>query len=205
MSSVPLPTRIILLPSLRSMPHGTKVRFLGCVSTYQTSSGRLLLQHPPSKMTARVDIAHVDVRAADLAAGAWVNVIGYVQEDVQEDVQPKGSYDVGDGAGERDERALAGEGGEGEDGRKGAKRRLMARESGEAAREEGNGESEVAHVQALMLWSAGAIDLKQYEEGIKGRMKVDQVVARMREKNAAAAAEVQRLPWNFSVQQRAHR
>jgi len=87
MSNGPLASTLVFLSSLPSLPTGSKVRFLGCVTHYALASGTLTLQHaypPPSAGNA---IAMVDVtllleglRREDMEVGAWVNVIGYVEE-----------------------------------------------------------------------------------------------------------------------------
>ncbi len=96
MSNGPLPTNITFLAHLPTYPQGTKVRFLGCVTKYDLSTGVLKLQHAyPSAYDANV-IAVVDVnlllenlRREDIAVGAWVNIIGYVEEMINQREQAK--------------------------------------------------------------------------------------------------------------------
>lgn len=87
MSNGPLPSTLTFLSSLPNVSMGSKVRFLGCVTHYALSPGTLTLQHAyPS--TSKVNVAAlVDVtlllerlRREDMEVGAWVNVIGYVEE-----------------------------------------------------------------------------------------------------------------------------
>ena len=84
----PLPTHLTFLTSLPSHPAGTKVRFLGCVVAYNVHRGLLDLAHAypaaasSSNVLAMVDITVIveTMSRKDLEVGAWVNVIGYVQE-----------------------------------------------------------------------------------------------------------------------------
>ncbi|POS77311.1 hypothetical protein DHEL01_v204291 [Diaporthe helianthi] len=123
MSSTPLPSKLTLLSSLPSQDVGTKVRFLGCVTSYATVSAQLTLQHRFPKSTETQ--ALVDVRlllekltAQQTSVGEWVNVIGYINS------PPPVSM------------ALSSK----------RKRGLP-----------------IVHVQALMLWSAGSLDIGRYE------------------------------------------
>ena len=66
---------------------GTKVRFLGCVTKYDLSTGVLELQHAYSSAFDTTVIALVDVnllletlKREDTVVGAWVNIVGYVGE-----------------------------------------------------------------------------------------------------------------------------
>ncbi|KAI4272566.1 MAG: hypothetical protein LQ337_005217 [Flavoplaca oasis] len=84
MSNGPLPTRLILLSDLPSCAHGEKVRFLGCVTRYNASTGTLYLEHayPASTcVTAAVDVSLLleTLKCTDTQVGEWVNVMGYVQ------------------------------------------------------------------------------------------------------------------------------
>ena len=86
-SNGPLPAQLTLLSSLPSYASGSKVRFLGCVNSYNSQKGILELTHAyPSSIDGPIIRAIVDVnviletmRRDDLEAGAWVNVLGYVQ------------------------------------------------------------------------------------------------------------------------------
>ena len=86
MSNGPLPTNITFLAHLPTHSQGTKVRFLGCVTKYDVSTGVLELQHAyPSAYDITV-IALVDVnlllenlKREDIVVGAWVNIVGYVE------------------------------------------------------------------------------------------------------------------------------
>lgn len=105
MSNGPLPTTITFLAHLPSHPQGTKVRFLGCVTKYDISTGVLELQHAcPSRYDISV-IAVVDVnillenlKREDIAVGAWVNIVGYVKEVINKSEIAKGlNEDTGQG------------------------------------------------------------------------------------------------------------
>lgn len=82
--SSPLPSRLIFLSDLPSSNPGEKVRFLGCVEEYITSSATLVLKHqypssaPPIFAHANIDHVREGVKNTELNVGAWVNVTGYV-------------------------------------------------------------------------------------------------------------------------------
>ncbi|KAI4122330.1 MAG: hypothetical protein LQ347_006539 [Umbilicaria vellea] len=138
MSSAPLPTRLIFLSELKQQPPGAKVRFLGCVTKYSTTSGCVTLQHVFPESLAPPVIAVVDVnlllstlKSTDTQVGEWVNVIGYL-ESSNEDCD--------------------------------ARRQQL---HGESAQQQGGNEAarrtRVYRVQAVMLWSAGAVRIADYE------------------------------------------
>ena len=87
MSNGPLPTTIIFLTHLPTHPQGTKVRFLGCVTKYDLSTGVLELQHAYPTTFDTTVVALVDVnlllenlKREDIVVGAWVNIVGYIEE-----------------------------------------------------------------------------------------------------------------------------
>ena len=87
MSNGPLPTTITFLAHLPSHTQGTKVRFLGCVTKYDISTGVLELQHayPFAYNTTVVAVVDVNLllenlKREDIVVGAWVNIVGYVEE-----------------------------------------------------------------------------------------------------------------------------
>ena len=87
MSNGPLPTTITFLAHLPNHPRGTKVRFLGCVTKYALSTGVLEIQHAYPYEFDTIVIAVVDVKLLlenlkreDTVVGAWVNIVGYVEE-----------------------------------------------------------------------------------------------------------------------------
>ena len=140
MSNGPLPTTITFLTHLPTHPQGTKVRFLGCVTKYDLSTGVLELQHAyPSAFDTTV-IALVDVnlllenlKREDIVVGAWVNIIGYVEETVNKREKV---------------RDLDGNMGQG-----GISRVYLVK------------------VQAIMLWSAGSINIGEYERALTERLE----------------------------------
>lgn len=86
----PPPSARAFLSSIPSLPAGVKVRFLGCVKTYNISSGHLVLEHnyPRCKPTQEPPSISVDINAVletvaadELRVGAWVNVLGYVRRE----------------------------------------------------------------------------------------------------------------------------
>ena len=87
-SNGPLPAHLTLLTSLPSQAAGAKVRFLGCVDSYNRQTGSLRLSHAfpsspnDSHVQAVVDVNVIleNMKRKDLETGTWVNLIGYVQK-----------------------------------------------------------------------------------------------------------------------------
>ncbi|KAL4975065.1 CST complex subunit Ten1 [Aspergillus desertorum] len=90
----PLPSARAFLADIPSLPADTKVRFLGCVKTYNVSTGRLVLEHnyprtkKPKQLKQEPPSVSVDINAVldtvtweELCVGAWINVIGYVRRE----------------------------------------------------------------------------------------------------------------------------
>lgn len=151
MNNGPLPTRLVFLSDLPTHAHGTKVRFLGCVTRYVISTGVLELQHayplhPHVCIVALVDVNMVleTLKREDTLVGAWVNVMGYVEEVLKE--------------GKRGQRQEQGEAG------LAVKRGVTAGEARRALR---------VKVQAIMLWSAGGMKIGEYERTLEERLKVE--------------------------------
>lgn len=83
MSRGPLPSELCLLSSLPRRKVDDKVRFLGCVTAYSTSTACLTLGHLYPRGTDVSVRANVELLLETLAAeathtGEWVNVVGYV-------------------------------------------------------------------------------------------------------------------------------
>ncbi|KAI0885777.1 CST complex subunit Ten1 [Annulohypoxylon maeteangense] len=81
MSNGPPPSVRCLLGDLHRH-RGEKVRFLGCVTYYNTHSASLTLEHEykGNKMPAYVDVKLLleTLKSEQLEIGQWVHVIGYV-------------------------------------------------------------------------------------------------------------------------------
>ncbi|KAL8673613.1 MAG: hypothetical protein Q9168_001968 [Polycauliona sp. 1 TL-2023] len=143
MSNGPLPTRLLLLSDLPSCSDGGKVRFLGCVSRYEITTGTLCLEHAyPNSSAGKHVTAAVDVnlllgtlKYTDTQIGEWVNVMGYVQRSEE---------------------------------RRDAKKKSLKCEDAK-----GGSERRVVKLQAVMLWSAGGIKVWQYEKALEMRKKVE--------------------------------
>ncbi|PYH99284.1 hypothetical protein BO71DRAFT_394613 [Aspergillus ellipticus CBS 707.79] len=84
----PLPSTRAFLADLPALPTESKVRFLGCVRTYNVHTGHLILEHnyPRRKASQEPPSVSVDINALletvtseELRVGAWVNVLGYVR------------------------------------------------------------------------------------------------------------------------------
>ncbi|KAJ3526279.1 hypothetical protein NM208_g11269 [Fusarium decemcellulare] len=83
MSRGPVPSQLHLLSNLPALSIGDKVRFLGCVTSYSTSSACLSLGHlypKDSNVTALVDVSLLleTLTSEQTRVGEYVNVIGYI-------------------------------------------------------------------------------------------------------------------------------
>jgi len=133
-----------LISKLPILPGGRKVRFLGCVTSYEVSTGVLELQHtflppPNTSIIAVVDANLVlgSLRREDTIPGAWLNVLGYAEGIVKDAL--KVQKDISDeGMGVAGHTVCV-----------------------EAVVKVG--------VQAIMLWNAGAVKIGQYEKAVAVR------------------------------------
>ena len=78
----PLPSNLILLADLPTLPHAEKVRFLGCVTEYSKKTATLTLEHnhpTGNGIKALVDLELLlnTLKTSETQVGEWVNVIGY--------------------------------------------------------------------------------------------------------------------------------
>ena len=112
---------------------------MGCVTKYDISTGVLELQHayPTAYDTTVIAIVDVNIllenlKRDDIAVGAWVNVIGYVEEVINKREKAK------DLRGNTAQGALS--------------------------------RMDLVKVQAIMLWSAGAIKVGEYERALTQRL-----------------------------------
>ncbi|KAL4780937.1 CST complex subunit Ten1 [Aspergillus varians] len=138
----PPPSTRAFLSDIPSLPADSKVRFLGCVKTYQISTGRLVLEHNyPRMKKPRQDPASVsvDVNAVletvtweELCVGAWINVIGYVRR------TPTARWEEG--------------------------------ASTPAS------VSDSVHVDAVVVFPAGAVDLGEYEQILCDLQEVEKMI-----------------------------
>ncbi|PON22497.1 hypothetical protein TGAM01_v208581 [Trichoderma gamsii] len=86
MSWGPVASQLCLLSQLKERSVGDKVRFLGCVISYDTSTACLALGHmypPGTNETVLVDIELVleTIQPGLTQVGHWVNVVGYIVEE----------------------------------------------------------------------------------------------------------------------------
>lgn len=144
MNNGPLPTRLIFLSSLSTTPPGTKVRFLGCVTHYNQATGVLALQHayPPPPSTCSTALVDVNLLLEGLKPTN--TAIGeWVNVMAYVEAPPQ---------------------------------RLKNRANGRDCRRDLNIQIQTVEVapirvQAVMLWSAGAIKLAEYETALASRME----------------------------------
>ncbi|KAL1961239.1 hypothetical protein VTO42DRAFT_3185 [Malbranchea cinnamomea] len=93
----PVPTQQVFLYQIPQIPPGSKIRFLGCVSNYDASRGVITFEHNytnaqtrrGNQATSSVNAVEVDVNLlleslthTEVQIGAWLNVFGYVREQV---------------------------------------------------------------------------------------------------------------------------
>jgi len=134
----PLPTRRVFLSELPSLPLHSKVRFLGCVTRYDVSAGRLILEHGyptnlkrPATVPVDINLLLETIKANEIQVGSWLNVLGYVREQAPQ---------------QNDSRALVPEA-------------------------EGS-----IYIEAVMVFSAGAIHVGDYERILRDSLEVDRRV-----------------------------
>ena len=146
-----LPTRLVFLSELSKLPDYTKVRFLGCVTSYSLSTGTMTLQHaypalPSTCASIEVDVGLLleNLKSTDTQVGEWVNITGYVQHRKHVPTMIQKNHVGGD------QKPTATMGSSGEE--RGAK---------QTANE--------VNVQAVMLWSAGGVKLGEYEKSLESR------------------------------------
>ncbi|OAA42076.1 Telomere length regulation/capping, TEN1 [Metarhizium rileyi] len=83
MSRGPGASKLCLLSSLPDQNVGEKVRFLGCVTAYNTGTACLTLGHVYPKDTnvlvsVNIDLVLETLQSGSTRLGEWLNVIGYV-------------------------------------------------------------------------------------------------------------------------------
>ncbi|KAL1854204.1 hypothetical protein Plec18167_000121 [Paecilomyces lecythidis] len=92
----PVPTTKVFLSEIASLPLHSKVRFLGCVRKYDISAGHLILEHnyprvrgqnEPPAVRVDINVLFESLKADDLRIGTWLNVLGYVRESPQGQMQ----------------------------------------------------------------------------------------------------------------------
>ncbi|OQE25433.1 hypothetical protein PENSTE_c006G02075 [Penicillium steckii] len=83
----PRASKRVFLYELSCLPADTKVRFLGCVRQYNVTEGHLILEHNYLRGNEDVNAVSVDINAVledvtseELRVGAWLNVLGYVRD-----------------------------------------------------------------------------------------------------------------------------
>ncbi|KAK0613397.1 CST complex subunit Ten1 [Immersiella caudata] len=126
MANGPPPSMLCLLSELPLREIREKVRFLGCVTSYSTSSATLRLEHhyptdgPSVCALVSVDLVLERLGSQQTRIGEWVNVIGYISS---------------------------------------------IHSSTDHRKPQENGDPMV-QVQALIVWSAGTLDVQQYETSV---------------------------------------
>ncbi|KAK4989065.1 hypothetical protein LTR66_006354 [Elasticomyces elasticus] len=137
-TSAPPPCRLALLSQLKQLDKSTKVRFLGCVHSYDIPSATLTLRTKYPSTAADHDVIHVDINqildstaGSNLQVGAWVNVMGYVTSSKPKPIRAEQS-----------------------NVRRGSSQRKRCR-------------TKPVRVQAIAIWTAGNVDLTVYEESVK--------------------------------------
>ncbi|RPB02681.1 hypothetical protein L873DRAFT_427604 [Choiromyces venosus 120613-1] len=75
-------SKLLPLIQIPSCPPNTRVRFLGCIASYDITTAQLGLSHPPSSILIKTDVSLLtnSFSMGDLRDGEWVNVIGDTQE-----------------------------------------------------------------------------------------------------------------------------
>ncbi|CCD49828.1 hypothetical protein ACHAO1_001983 [Botrytis cinerea] len=95
--SGPNPSKLILLADLQQFSEGDKVRFLGCVISYNRSSAVLTLEHnfPVGngiKASVNVQLLLNSLTHHETRVGEWINVVGYISDtDEPQDIKTRKS------------------------------------------------------------------------------------------------------------------
>ncbi|TGO60727.1 hypothetical protein BCON_0033g00390 [Botryotinia convoluta] len=93
--SGPNPSKLILLADLQQFSEGDKVRFLGCVISYNRGSAILTLEHNfpignGTKASVNVQLLLNSLTHHETRVGEWVNVVGYVADtDEPQDIKTR--------------------------------------------------------------------------------------------------------------------
>ena len=148
MNNGPLPTRLVFLSDLARLAPGTKVRFLGCIANYNARTGQLTVQHayPPPPCLCPTALVDVNLLLDNMKSN---------DTDVGEWVNVIGYIDAESARIE----------GQGKDSQICNRRH---------ADKEMRGVLAGARVQAVMLWSAGAIKLAEYESTLAARIAAEE-------------------------------
>ncbi|KIX07626.1 uncharacterized protein Z518_02279 [Rhinocladiella mackenziei CBS 650.93] len=135
-TNAPVPSKLVFLYELASLPPATKVRFVGCVLQYDVLNGQLLLEHAYPKNAHPVPRVSVDVSlvlestaSSALRHGCWINVIGYTQNSGVHARKRKDSLHRRD---------------------------------------------EVVSLQAILIWDAGSLRIRDYENTLEEQRLVQQ-------------------------------
>ncbi|KFY43131.1 hypothetical protein V494_02090 [Pseudogymnoascus sp. VKM F-4513 (FW-928)] len=170
----PPPAKLCALNDLWEREVGEKVRILGCITNYNTKTAILTLHPPhspsnpssssnPSPSTTPTAAAHIDLTLLLSTSppplttiGEWVNVIGYITSQTP----PSPSSAAPPPPPLPTSRPLA----------RGSEARAV-RGRGGGRREAGTGRKEesehVTSIQALLLWSAGSLDIQAYDSVLR--------------------------------------
>ncbi|OQN95655.1 hypothetical protein B0A48_18179 [Cryoendolithus antarcticus] len=121
LESKPQASQLVLLSQVAGMSEGSKVRFLGCVSSYDVPSATLIFEDHAAISRRSTVLVNVDGITSTLNAeltqiGALLNVVGYVDHRSVVNASEKKSS---------------------------------------------------ANVNALMIWSAGAVKVDEYETAVR--------------------------------------
>jgi len=96
MHNGPLPSRLILLADLPTLPPAEKVRVLGCVTGYSTKKATMTLEHnypAGNGIVIQVDVQLLlnTLKSTDTQLGEWVNVVGYTTSSLENNTFKKHS------------------------------------------------------------------------------------------------------------------
>ncbi|PGG97695.1 hypothetical protein GX51_07206 [Blastomyces parvus] len=155
----PLPTTRAFLSEIPSLPTGAKIRFLGCVSSYNPSTGHLTLEHnypirsrPPSapappSIAVDINLLLESLTATDIQVGAWLNVLGYIRERRPSPPNNQNNYNNN-------------------------------KESPAATAATGAVGTRSIYIEAVMVFSADAVQLGEYERVLQDWQEADRRVQR---------------------------
>ncbi|KAL9624571.1 MAG: hypothetical protein Q9160_001235 [Pyrenula sp. 1 TL-2023] len=101
----PAPSKQVFLYEIPQLAAGSKIRFLGCVTSYGVENATLTLAHyypktlpKAAEVAVNVELVLESITKDELQVGCWLNVIGYVQRPPRKRKrQQKGSETIDNG------------------------------------------------------------------------------------------------------------
>ncbi|EXJ67163.1 uncharacterized protein A1O5_09810 [Cladophialophora psammophila CBS 110553] len=82
----PVPSRLVFIHEIPSLPAASKVRLLGCIVQYDAIKGQILVEHayprsasPIPRLWVDINLVLENAKPTLLEPGTWINAIGYTR------------------------------------------------------------------------------------------------------------------------------